>query len=264
MSRSSGVFNESVFGQGPGEEPRHQMTPRGKVLILEDKISTLSALSVETGKSHPFLLAMASFYVFSFFLLVIGAAFLVYVLCFNGRHVLRSLNARPCKDKKVIGLVEEICRQNNVTISAIFVYSGAANAFIFGYPTKLVISKDLIAGLSRNELRAILSHEISHKKNWDLILKPIWLGIRIALFYNPLVHVVYHQVVKDQELLADTSFLKTREQKMSFMSALIKVSERNRAQRSDPTSINRSLQTYLKNKGSPDISERYKNLFEGS
>ena len=85
----------------------------------------------------------------------------------------------------------------------VFVYDGATNAFVFGFPTSLAISKELIHCLSEKELRMAIRHELAHIKNKDLIIKPVLQALRILFFYNPIVHLLYYKMIKERELMAD-------------------------------------------------------------
>jgi len=254
-------FNMSEPEPLQHSEKGHFQMFKQKVLVLEDASASISSFGMAGADLEISQMNVTGFYVFILALMSLGSISLLYVLRFNGRNLLRSLGAQPCRDKRILEMVDKICKENGTSISAVYEYSGNANAFVFGYPTKLVISKGLMQCLSREELRTILCHELSHKKNGDLLLKPILFGTRLFFFYNPIVHYVYHKIIKEQELLADSAFLKTTEEKQTFIEALIKVSEHNSSLHSDPRSRDRSTQANLGSGRSPNISERFDNLF---
>ncbi len=83
--------------------------------------------------------------------------------------------------------------------------SGEPNAFapfsLFG--SKIVISVGLLETLSRDELRAVLAHEISHVSHRDPLKRLMSRSLRIAMLANPLPHFMEPWLSRSEEYAAD-------------------------------------------------------------
>ena len=143
-----------------------------------------------------------------------------------------------------------------------FEESGSPNAFVFGFPPAIALSKKLIQHLSKKELQTVIRHELAHIKNNDIILKPLLQIFRIIFFYNPFIHLLYYRIINSRELLADSS-IPTKKEKILFMEGLIKINEYiNKHPAEAPISF--SFPTLLSyHQKTPPLSERFTSLFEG-
>jgi len=102
----------------------------------------------------------------------------------------------------------------------VFICDGPANAFVFGYPATLVISSRLLRRLKESELELCIRHELAHVRNGDLLVKPLLQSMRILFVYNPGVHLLVRRMLKERELAADRLFIRSRNDRIDFMSAL--------------------------------------------
>ena len=196
--------------------------------ISLDKDTILSGLSnkkiydnlVEEKSSVNFY-----FLLFNLLLIFLCVGYLLYSLVFSKIIVLKNLNARKCRNHKVLQIVEKLCKEIKIKTPKVFIFDGDPNAFIFGYPALLVISKNLINQLTKEELQLALRHELAHISNRDHIIKPLIQSMRIIFFYNPIVHVLYKKMINERELLADSKFIDTHVEKIKFMEILLKIND---------------------------------------
>ena len=145
----------------------------------------------------------------------------------------------------------------------LFVYDGAPNAFVFGFPNSLAISKELIHCLSKKEFCMAIRHELAHIKNKDLIIKPVLHTLRMLFFYNPIVHLLYYKMIKERELMADSSFIQSNEEKITLIEALIKIHKCTNQQKLLSQTFCKSYSSSLlsHNFNKLDIKDRYNHLF---
>ena len=70
--------------------------------------------------------------------------------------------------------VEEICKAEKIPIPKIAIARiGAPNAFVFGRTPSsatLVLTNGLLKSLERDEIKAVIGHELGHIKNKDMVV----------------------------------------------------------------------------------------------
>jgi Zn-dependent protease with chaperone function len=89
----------------------------------------------------------------------------------------------------------------------------------------IVISEKLLSLLRRDELEAVMSHELAHVKNSDTMLKALVTAYRTALPMDPLIRKVEGAFHREREMLADETAALTTNKPLSLASALLKIYE---------------------------------------
>jgi len=202
-----------------------------------------------------------SIFNFGMFVLFLISSFYVLASIFLGKkHTIKTLHAKPCENKKILKLVDTLSKEFHINTPKIYLYDGAPNAFVFGYPLTIAIAKQLYELLNEQEFEAAIRHEIAHIKNHDIFIKPFLQGLRIFFFYNPIVHYISHQIMKNREILADASTFQTKKQKIALMEALIKINETS-VFSTKSVSISQPIALLSYNPAKLTLSERFSNLF---
>ena len=83
-------------------------------------------------------------------------------------------------ERWLVSTVEELARRANVKTPEVAVYPGAANAFATGAfrnHALVAVSTDIMGQMSREELRAVLGHEMSHVANGDMVTLTLVQGV---------------------------------------------------------------------------------------
>jgi Zn-dependent protease with chaperone function len=89
----------------------------------------------------------------------------------------------------------------------------------------IVISERLLSLLKRDELEAVMSHELAHVKNSDTMLKALVTAYKTALPIDPLIRMVEAAFHREREMLADETAVLTTNKPLSLASALLKIYE---------------------------------------
>ena len=89
----------------------------------------------------------------------------------------------------------------------------------------IVISERLLSLLKRDELEAVMSHELAHVKNSDTMLKAFVTAYRTALPMDPLIRMVEAAFHREREMVADETAALTTNKPLSLASALLKIYE---------------------------------------
>jgi Zn-dependent protease with chaperone function len=110
--------------------------------------------------------------------------------------------------------------------------SGLSGAFATGGRLKRVlISRDLIEVLERDELQGILAHEIAHIANRDIPIVFTAGLFRDLVAWNPMAHLAFHVLVTDRECEADRRAAAATGEPLAVASSLVKVCDLMRGNR---------------------------------
>jgi len=83
-------------------------------------------------------------------------------------------------ERWLVATVEDLARRAGVNTPEVAIYEGAANAFATGAfknHALVAVSTDIIRQMSKEELRAVLGHEMSHVSNGDMVTLTLVQGV---------------------------------------------------------------------------------------
>lgn len=83
-------------------------------------------------------------------------------------------------ERWLVDTVAELARRANVKTPEVAIYRGSANAFATGAfrnHALVAVSTDIMAQMSKEELRAVLGHEMSHVANGDMVTLTLVQGV---------------------------------------------------------------------------------------
>ena len=83
-------------------------------------------------------------------------------------------------ERWLVATVEDLARRANVKTPEVAIYPGAANAFATGAfrnSALVAVSTDIMGQMSKEELRAVLGHEMSHVANGDMVTLTLVQGV---------------------------------------------------------------------------------------
>jgi heat shock protein HtpX len=95
----------------------------------------------------------------------------------------------------LVATVEDLARRANIKTPEVAIYEGAANAFATGAfknSALVAVSSDIMAQMTKEELRAVLGHEISHVANGDMVTLCLIQGVLnafVLIFARIIAHV---------------------------------------------------------------------------
>ena len=83
-------------------------------------------------------------------------------------------------ERWLVQTVEDLSRRANVAMPEVAIYPGAANAFATGAfrnHALVAVSTDIMEQMTKEELRAVLGHEMSHVANGDMVTLTLVQGV---------------------------------------------------------------------------------------
>lgn len=99
-------------------------------------------------------------------------------------------------ERWLVSTVEDLARRANIKTPEVAIYEGDANAFATGAfknSALVAVSTGIMEQMSKEELRAVLGHEISHVSNGDMVTLCLIQGVLNAfvIFFSRVVaHIV--------------------------------------------------------------------------
>ncbi len=99
-------------------------------------------------------------------------------------------------ERWLVQTVEDLARRANVKTPEVAVYPGAANAFATGAfrnSALVAVSTDIMRQMSKDELRAVLGHEMSHVANGDMVTLTLVQGVLnafVIFFSRAIAYVI--------------------------------------------------------------------------
>lgn len=119
--------------------------------------------------------------------LLFAGFFNILTYWFSDRFVLRMYNAQPLNDSNIESMVRQIVQEANMPMPKLYkIRSATPNAFATGRNPKnsaIAITTGIEQLLSRDELKAVLAHEVSHIKNRDTLIATIAACIAGVISY---------------------------------------------------------------------------------
>jgi len=89
----------------------------------------------------------------------------------------------------------------------------------------VVMSESLLSLLKKDEIEAVMAHELAHIKNSDTFLKALVTAYRTALPHDPIIRLVEAAYHREREMVADETAAKATKKPLSLASALLKIYE---------------------------------------
>lgn len=106
-------------------------------------------------------------------------------------------------ERWLVETVRDLANRANVQMPEVAIYPGAANAFATGAfknHALVAVSTDIMGQMSREELRAVLGHEMSHVANGDMVTLTLIQGVLNAfvIFFSRVIASVLANAGKSE------------------------------------------------------------------
>ena len=107
-------------------------------------------------------------------------------------------------ERWLVATVEDLARRANIKTPEVAIYPGAANAFATGAfknSALVAVSTDIMGQMTREELRGVLGHEISHVANGDMVTMGITQGVvnTFVIFFSHLAAQIIQGALNGKE-----------------------------------------------------------------
>jgi len=131
------------------------------------------------GLNFGALLAMSAVFGFG------GALISLMMSKFMAKHAVRARVINPQSpgnetEAWLLGTVDRLSRQAGIAMPEVAIYEGAPNAFATGARRNaalVAVSTGLMRGMTRDEVEAVLGHEVAHVANGDMVTLTLIQGV---------------------------------------------------------------------------------------
>ncbi len=83
--------------------------------------------------------------------------------------------------------VAEVCRRQGMRVPSFgLIYDGGPNAFTYGHTpnnARIILTQGLLDLLAKDEVEAVVAHEIGHARHWDMLLMTVVQMVPLILYY---------------------------------------------------------------------------------
>lgn len=115
-------------------------------------------------------------------------------------------------ERWLVDTVEDLARRANIKTPEVAIYQGAANAFATGAfknSALVAVSTDIMAQMTKEELRAVLGHEISHVANGDMVTLTLVQGVLnvFVIFFSRMLARILSSSGENRRSSSGTYFL---------------------------------------------------------
>ena len=105
-------------------------------------------------------------------------------------------------ERWLVSTVEDLARRANLKTPEVAIYPGAANAFATGAfrnSALVAVSTDIMSQMTREELRGVLGHEITHVANGDMVTMGLTQGVinAFVIFFSHVVAQVVQSAMNN-------------------------------------------------------------------
>lgn len=110
-------------------------------------------------------------------------------------------------ERWLVDTVRSLAMMANIRAPEVAIYEGEANAFATGAfknRALVAVSSEIMEKMTREELRAVLGHEISHIANGDMVTMSLLQGVLNAcvLFLSRIIAYVTSEILSDKESIS--------------------------------------------------------------
>jgi heat shock protein HtpX len=138
------------------------------------------------------LAAIGYYFGVSGYLILLIAVFLVFLQWYISPYIIMWTTNMQEADKEkyrwIYEMVEKICKKTKTPMprKIFIVNTGAPNAFVFGRTPKsayLAITRGLLNSLDKEEIEAVIGHEMGHIKHKDMVVMTVVAAIPVLAYY---------------------------------------------------------------------------------
>lgn len=142
---------------------------------------------------------------------------------------------KPLEDEQILALIDQlrrcigISRRIRVVVSEHISVPGVVGCI---WPT-LLLPASMISGISTDDLRAILAHELAHIRRYDYLVNFYQMVIEAVFFFNPAVWWISQQLRFEREACCDQTGISATGQRIRYAEVLADWAHRLKGQNID-------------------------------
>ena len=122
-----------------------------------------------------------------------------------GLQMIDTNNPEPGLEQYLVDVVRRESQKAGIPMPEVGIYNGEPNAFATGASKSsslVAVSTGLLQIMNRDEVEAVLAHEISHVKNGDMVTQTLLQGVMntfVVFFSRVIGWVVDRQILRNED-----------------------------------------------------------------
>jgi heat shock protein HtpX len=161
-------------------------------MALKLVFSMFLTIALLFGLLFGILAALGYYFGISGYVIVLMTLFLVFLQWYISPYIIMWTTNMQEADRKKYGwiyeMVEKICKKTKTPVpkKIFIVNTGAPNAFVFGRTPKsayLAITRGLINNLDKEEIEAVIGHEMGHINHKDMVVMTVVAAIPVLAYF---------------------------------------------------------------------------------
>jgi heat shock protein HtpX len=161
-------------------------------MALKLVFSMFLTIALLFGLLFGILAAIGYYFGISGYIIVLIAVFIVFLQWYTSPYIIMWTTNMQEADRKKYGwiynMVEKICKKTRTPLpkKIFIVNTGAPNAFVFGRTPKsayLAITRGLLNNLDKEEVEAVIGHEMGHVNHKDMVVMTIVAAIPVLAYF---------------------------------------------------------------------------------
>ncbi|MCA9038102.1 MAG: M48 family metalloprotease [Planctomycetaceae bacterium] len=161
-------------------------------------------------------------------LYAVGMVYFLFrlAIALRGGHRLRAIS-NPVSDSALLELIRTQAQRIGLKLVPVVAYcERVAVPTVIGVLCPMILlPTTLTAGLTTDELSAILSHELAHIRRYDLWMNLLQRIIESLLFFHPVVWLLSRCLSAEREICCDDLVIRSGHQPMNYAGALLRMAE---------------------------------------
>ena len=155
----------------------------------------------------------------------------------GGRSLRRLSN--PMEDAGLLGMVQQqAVRVGLKCAPAVAFCERISVPIVIGIVRPMILLPGtLISGLSPDQLQALVTHELSHIRRYDLVVNLLQRVVEAVLFFHPAVWFISRQISMERENVADDAVLAAGWPAVRYADALVRMAELSSSLRSPGVAV---------------------------
>jgi beta-lactamase regulating signal transducer with metallopeptidase domain/protocatechuate 3,4-dioxygenase beta subunit/Leucine-rich repeat (LRR) protein len=188
--------------------------------LPDDRVSKQSA-----GGMSRWLTSISPYATTAYFCGVVGMLMRLSLGLWGGRRL--RLASTPCRDQALLQMVADHAHEFQLRLTPQIAWCARLVVpVVVGVLRPVILLPTILAtGLTADQLRAVLLHELAHVRRYDLVVNVLQRVIEAFLFFHPAVWWISRRVSIERENACDDLVLALNYHRTQYAEALVRVAE---------------------------------------
>jgi beta-lactamase regulating signal transducer with metallopeptidase domain len=193
--------------------------------VRRESLAKSASGSLVNGDFFRAITSLAPFVTWAYFA---GVLFMTarLVVGLRGGQSLRR-NSLPVEDAGLLAMVRKQAASIGLScVPAVAFCERISVPIVFGIMRPMILlPATLVSGLSSDQIRALVTHELSHIRRYDLLVNLLQRIVEAVLFFHPAVWFVSRRISMERENVADDAVLAAGWPPIRYADALVRMAE---------------------------------------